>query len=195
VKSIKKEQRGEVILRCSDGRQIERVETMKYLDIIIDDRLRFKDYCDFMLKKIGKKIGFLDRIGNSINVYNRCVIYKSIIVPQCEHCATVIIDMTETQLGVLQRAQNRAMRIILHCDEYITIEYVLQALQFMFVKQRLHYTVCIFIYKILTNVLPLSLRNKIEMGSENQRHTRQAGNIALGFRKTRDARKCILRRS
>jgi len=29
---------------------------MKHLDIIIDDRLRFTDHCDYILEKIGKKI-------------------------------------------------------------------------------------------------------------------------------------------
>jgi len=165
---------------------------MKYLAIIIDDDSRFKDHCDFVLKKIDKKIGFLNRTGNYITAYNRCVACKAIIVPQFEYCATLIIDVSETQLGMLQRTQNRTMRIILHCDEYIRIEHVLQVLQFMSVKQRLHYAVCIFIHKILNNVLPLSLRNKIEtMGSENQRHTRQTGNIVLGFRKTRNARKSV----
>jgi len=97
--------------------------------------------------------------------------------------------MGETQLGMLQRAQNRAMRVISHCDRYTKIEHMLQILQFTSVKQRLHYTVCIFIYKILNNALPLSLRNKIEIvGSE---HQRQAGNIALGFRKTRNAQKSV----
>jgi len=41
-------------------------------------------------------------------------------------------------------------------------------------------------------MLPLSLRNKIEIvGNENQRHTRQADNIVLGFRKTRNAEKSV----
>jgi len=81
--------------------------------------------------------------------------------------------MDETQLGMLQRAQNGSLRIVLHCGKYTKIEHVLQVLQFLSVKQRLHYTVCIFVYKILNNTLPLSLRNKIEtVGSEK---TRQAG--------------------
>jgi len=37
VRGIRKEQRGEIVLRCADGTQIERVEIMKYLGIIIDD--------------------------------------------------------------------------------------------------------------------------------------------------------------
>jgi len=56
----------------------------------------------------------------------------------------------------------------------------------------LHYIVCIFIYKILNNMLPLSLRNKIEIvEGESQRHTRQADDIVLGFRKTRNAQKSV----
>jgi len=68
VKGIRKEQRGEIALRCADGTQIERVEVMKYLGIIID-RLRFTDHCDYVLKKIGKKISFLNRIDKSITMY------------------------------------------------------------------------------------------------------------------------------
>jgi len=74
-------------VKCLDGIEIERVETMKYLDIIIDDRLRFQDHYDYMLKKIGKKRSFLNRIGNYISVYTRCTIYRIIIAPHFEYCA------------------------------------------------------------------------------------------------------------
>jgi len=41
-------------------------------------------------------------------------------------------------------------------------------------------------------MLPVSLRNKIEIvGSESQRQRRQAGNIALGLRETRNERKSV----
>jgi len=66
VKSIRKELRGNIILKCLDGTEIERVKMMKYLGIIIDDILRFKD--DYMLKKIEKKISFLNR--TSYFIYN-----------------------------------------------------------------------------------------------------------------------------
>jgi len=69
VRGIRKEQRGEIVLRCADGIQIERVEVMKHLGIIINDRLQFTDHCDYVLKKIGKKISFLNRIGKSITMY------------------------------------------------------------------------------------------------------------------------------
>jgi len=76
---IRKELRSNITLKYLDGTEIERVEIMKYLDIIIDDRLRFKDYCDYMLEKIEKKTSFLNRIGNFILAYTRCIIYKTIV--------------------------------------------------------------------------------------------------------------------
>jgi len=103
VRSIRKEVRGNIILKCLDGIEIERVETMKYLGIIIDDRLRFQDQCDYMLKKIGKKVSFLNRVGNYISIYTRCIIYKTIIAPHFEYCATLLIGMGETQITQLQK--------------------------------------------------------------------------------------------
>jgi len=62
----------------------------------------------------------------------------------------------------------------------------------MSIKQRLYYNVCIFIYKILNNMLPIVSRNKIEMvESDSERQTRQAENIVLGFRKTGNAQENV----
>jgi len=49
-----KSQKNDIILKCSDGTLIERVQKMKYLSIIVDDSLRLGDHCDYMLKKIKK---------------------------------------------------------------------------------------------------------------------------------------------
>jgi len=101
VRNVRIELRSNITLKCLDGTEIEHVEIMKYLGIIIDDRLRFKDHCDYMLKKISKKTNFLNRIGNFISAYIRCVIYKTSVSPHFEYCATLLIDMGETQLNKL----------------------------------------------------------------------------------------------
>lgn len=192
VKSVRKELGGEITLKCLDGTKIERVDVMKYLGIIIDDRLRFKDHCDYVLKKVGKKTSFLNRVGNYVSAYTRCIIYKTIIAPHFEYCATLLINMGDTQLDRLQKAQNRAMRVILQCDIRTKIECMRQVLQFMSIKQRLHYNICIFIYKILRNRMPEYLRNRIEIvGGGSERQTRQAGDIVIQFRRTRSAQKSL----
>jgi len=74
VTSVRKELRSNITLKCLDKTEIERVEIMKYLSIIIDYKLRFKDHCNYMFKKIGKKTSFLNRISNFISTYIRCII-------------------------------------------------------------------------------------------------------------------------
>jgi len=102
------------------------VEIIKYSGIIIDDRLRFKNHCDYMLKKIDKKISFLNRIGKSISTHFRRLVYKSIVASRFEHCATLMINIGETQLSMLRKVQNRAMRVISHCDKCIKIDHMLR---------------------------------------------------------------------
>lgn len=95
----------------------------------------------------------MNRIGNYISAFIRCIVYKTIIAPHFQYCATLLIDMRKTLLSKLQKAQNRAMRIILQSDRHTKVEGMPQALQFISIKQRLYYNVCIFIFKILKNML------------------------------------------
>ena len=48
AKSVRKEMKGNIVLKCVDGTELERVKIMKYFGIIIDDKLRFKDYCEYI---------------------------------------------------------------------------------------------------------------------------------------------------
>lgn len=85
-------------------------------------------------------------------MYSRQIVYKTIISPHFEYCATVIVGMGETQIKKLQIAQNRAMRVILQCKRDTRVEHMLQALQYMSVRQRVHYNTCIFMFKVLKDI-------------------------------------------
>jgi len=55
VRGVRREQKDDIILKCSSRTLIERMQRMKYLDIIIDDTLGLGDHCDYMLEKMDKK--------------------------------------------------------------------------------------------------------------------------------------------
>jgi len=70
---------------------------------------------------------------------------------------------------------------------------MLQALQFMSVRQRLYYNVCIFVFKMIKGMLLEQLGNKLVLvGNTNERRTRQANNIVIQFRRTKMRKKLIL---
>lgn len=61
VRSNRKEVRGQIKIVCISGEVLNQVEVIKYLGIMIDNRLTFVEHCNYMLKKIGKEISFLNR--------------------------------------------------------------------------------------------------------------------------------------
>jgi len=104
----------------------------------------------------------------------------------------MLASVGETQLTRLQVAQNRAMRVILQCDRYTGVERMLQALQFMSVRQRLYYNVCIFVFKMIKGMLPEQLNNKLVLvGNTIERQMRQTNNIVIQFRRTKSAQKSL----
>ena len=64
-------------------------------------------------------------------------------------------------MNKLQIIQNRAMRIILKCDRYATINSMLNCLEFFTVKQFFIYQTFCFIYKIYNNMLPNYLQQNL----------------------------------
>lgn len=48
--------RRKIVYECMNGIEVDRVEVMQYLGIMIDDRLSFKDHCEYRLKKLGKEV-------------------------------------------------------------------------------------------------------------------------------------------
>lgn len=163
-----------------DGNSIEIVDSFKYLGFIIDHNLNWKENTEFVVKKVTKKINFLNRIKRKLPFNLRVSLYHSIIAPHFEYCSSVLFLINISDMKVLQRLQNRAMRVILNCDKYTRINDMLQTLQWHSVKQRIHFNTLLFIFKLKFNMLPQYLvRNLHLVGSLHRFNTRSSKNYSL----------------
>jgi len=131
-----------------DGEVIEMENYIKYLGVMIDGRLDFKANVDYMCKKVSKKVGVLSRLARFITLGARISIYKSVIAPHFDYCATLLYLCDEASFDRLQKLQNRAMRAILMCKKLTPIRMMLDALDMLNVKQRVHATTLKFIHKL-----------------------------------------------
>lgn len=85
------------------------------------------------------------------------------------------------------------MRVILRCNRYARICDMLEALNFMSIKERIDFNVCILVYKIINGMCPNYLCNNIEfVQNEDVVTTRQRGNIYISRCKTREEQKMLL---
>jgi len=163
-----------------ENEKIENVNVIKYLGVMIDKHLNFREHIGYIIKKISKKVNFLFRIGDSVSPLTRTIIYKSIVAPHFDYCSTIFLSIGETELDLLQKAQNRAMRAIIRCSKFTPIKQMLNALYFVNVRQRIVLNTLIFVHKMKLKLSPSYLAESLKLvGEIHTYNTRQRGNIHI----------------
>jgi len=169
--------------------RLEVVSEIKYLGIVLDRNLTFSAHVDYISKKAGAKLGIMRRIGRDLSCMMRCIVYRTIVAPLFEYCASIFVGLTVTNQQRLQKLQNQGMRIILRCDRRERVLNMLEALRFMSIQERIEYNVCQLVYKIVHGICPgyLSGTSRIV----RCRETRQRGNIYIDRCKSREEQKML----
>jgi hypothetical protein len=73
-----------------NGKPLQYQETMKYLGVKIDHILKLDSHIEYVKNKVAKKVGFLQRIGDSLSPWTRQVVYNTTIAPHFNYCFTVL---------------------------------------------------------------------------------------------------------
>jgi hypothetical protein len=55
---------------------LERVNKIKYLGVIFDNKLSFHSHTQYVLNKMSQKVYLLSRIGKNLNIYTRRLLYR-----------------------------------------------------------------------------------------------------------------------
>lgn len=168
-----------------EGEQIQRVATMKYLGVILDEKLNFNEHIDYTIRKAARKFGVLCRINRFLTADAKILIYKSIIAPHFDYCASILFLASDQQMKRMQILQNKVMRLILCCDRLTPRVFMLDCLQWMSVRQRVVFNTLVFVYRVTRGMAPQYLRNTVVYGRDVHRYeTRQTGDLrVMNFRK------------
>lgn len=163
-----------------EGVDIERVNVFKYLGVHIDEKLTFRAHIDYVIKKIARKYGLLVRLNSQLTFWSKIFLYKTLVAPHIDYCSSVLFLASETHLKRLQRLQNKFMRHILNCNRYTHTVNMLDALQWLSVKERIVFNVMTMIFKLTNNLLPEYLTNIIKRGRNiHSYRTRQIDDIRV----------------
>ena len=92
---------------------INQAQHYKYLGVLLDSNLNFKQLVDKLLVKISKRIGVLGRIRNNLTVDAANKVYQSLVLPVMDYCDVAWSSIGKIERDKLDRAQRRAARIVL----------------------------------------------------------------------------------
>ena len=84
-----------------EGETLNRVREIKYLGVIIDDKLAFKSHIDNVIKKVAKKYGIMCRLKNELTVTSKILLYKSLISPHIYPVSSK--QYTNTEIAMLAK--------------------------------------------------------------------------------------------
>lgn len=145
-----------------NGSRLEIENEIKYLGVILDDKLKFNKNTDYLCKKIGKKTNVISRLRNELNMGQKAMLYKTIVEPHFTYCSSILFLCTNDDIDRLQVLQNKCMRNILKMDRFTSTEVLTEALEILNVKQIILYRTLIFIHNIVNKWAPQYLSNRIK---------------------------------
>ena len=91
---------------------MQRVEDSKFLGIVIDQHLTWKNHIDYITKKILRITGLLCRIRFYVNQTHLKMLYNSLIYPYLHYGNIVWANNYPTRLDTLFKLQKKVLRII-----------------------------------------------------------------------------------
>ena len=95
-----------------DGGEVKRTKCVKYLGMLVDDKLTWDQHIDYISNKITRNIGILKRIRQFIPKESLLLLYHILIEPYFRYCSIVWGQCSERLKDRLQRLQNKAARTI-----------------------------------------------------------------------------------
>lgn len=153
-----------------NGDIIDFVSEIKYLGVYLDPQLSFSNHIEYMCKKIGKKLGFFNRVASCLSQWTRMLVYNTIILPHFTYACSLLISCTKEDIQRLQVQQNKAMRILLRCNRYTPISIMLGTLEWLNIEQSVRMANLVLIYKIEHNLQPEYLTSYLEKRSNCHAH-------------------------
>lgn len=142
------------------GNEIEKVNVIKYLGVMINDKLKMDDQIKKCVVKASYKVNMLKRLSNKLTYETRKMIYNTIVQPNFEYCSTLYLNATKEQIKSMQKIQNRGMRTILKCDYLTPKKFMLETLGWLSIAQKIKFNSLIMIYKMKNGLVPEYLLEK-----------------------------------
>ena len=141
-----------------NGNDLEYVTHYKYLGIILDSTLTFKNQIQNTIKIVAHKISLLQKIRNYINKNAAIQIYKTMIVPYIDYGDIITYNISNKYLNKLQTLQDRALKICFKPRIYTPSIILHRSANLAFLYKRRLCHVYNFMYKQQNNVNRLDLR-------------------------------------
>lgn len=112
------------------GKMLEKVDKYKYLGLIMNDTLTWKDHVKKISRNLSALAGVFKKVCNIIPNHLKKSLYNSMFVSNILYCLPIYGCTTNENIIFLQRIQNRALKNLYNKDRFYSPRNLLLELQY-----------------------------------------------------------------
>jgi hypothetical protein len=161
-----------------DGNIIERVNSIKFLGVHIDEFLKWEIHINIKSNQIAKTLGIINRVKHDLHPKTIKTLYDSLIHPHFTYGVVAWGNTCNKALKRMNRLQKRAIRIITKAKYNAHTSPIFKSLNILTTQDIYSLNCCNMFWKRIHNKLPQTLHDLIPLNNETHSYaTRQLHNV------------------
>ena len=142
-----------------NGEKIDRVYVTKFLGVIIDHKLNWKEHIEVVKNKISKSIAIIHKASKLLNTNSLYTLYCSLFLPYLNYCAEIWGNTYITNLNTLILKQKRVIRIICKAGFKDHTNPLFKKMKILKLVDLIKVRTAMFMFKADRNTLPRKLQS------------------------------------
>ena len=143
------------------GNVIKRSLSVRNLGVMMDPHLDMNVHVAHICKTSSYKIWSIWKIRRFLTTNSTKSLVHAVIISGLDYCNTLLYGIHAYLLDKLQKVQNAAARLIMHCSKFTPSKPLLKKLHWLPVKERIIYNVVLQVFKALNELSPPYIRDML----------------------------------
>ena len=153
-----------------------RVDSTKFLGVIIDERLTWKQHIFFLKAKLSKCLAILYRSSKLLDKSSLRVLYCSIFLPYINYCCEVWGTTYTSTISCIYILQKKAVRMICNENRRAHTSGLFRNLKLLKLDDLIKLKCAIILFKAYNNNLPRNLQSKFILVRDTEKYTLRCQN-------------------
>ena len=146
-----------------EGEEIKKVKSQKFLRVIFDEKLSWKEHIQSTISKLNSCLGASRRARPFLNKSSLMMIYHSLMQSRVNYCCSTWAAWkprgNQQSLQRLQAVCNKFFRLIFNLDYRDSVRSILKSNNILNIYQNYDFKVCLTMHKAVNGELPIPLKN------------------------------------
>ena len=174
-----------------NNHEIDRVYSTKFLGVIIDHKLNWKDHVANVKSKLHKSLSIMYKVKNFLSECTLKLLYSALLLPYLNYCSEVWGKCCSTVLAPIVILQKRAIRIICKSSNRAHTTLLFKKLELLKFVDIIDFKIGVIMYKANHKLLPRNIQLLFTFNIDNKYKTRQCNKLSVIFARTALKSRCL----